>query len=112
MKLRNLIIDVMLLLSAAILSAQSAPKEPRLDSHDTILEECMLNIGLFPKGFYWLDTEGNMWYIVGNPIKRVECNGNSGPSLCYTILLCQFQVAEVQASVDQGPSTNTHHKTR
>lgn len=104
MKLRNLLACVLLLISAASLSAQPNKKEPDLDFNNRLLMECCLNIGLFTNGFYWESLDGDMWYIVENPIKNVDCNGNSGPQLCYTILLCPFEVAEVQASVVQGKS--------
>lgn len=73
--------------------------------HDQVLEECILNIGLFPKGFYWQDMHGHMWLFIPNPLSGLhEINNGSGPALAISIFLGHGYREEVEESVARGKS--------
>ncbi len=72
--------------------------------HDPVLEECILNIGLFPKGFYWQDIHGHMWLFIPNPLQDIDINDGAGPALSLSIFLGHGCREEVEESVAQGKS--------
>lgn len=71
---RLLTIIVVLLATFAVARAQEFAKEPEGGMwaySDGALTDCVMNIGLFDKGFYWVSREGYSWWVLENPILRI-----------------------------------------
>lgn len=67
--------------------AQNVEKEPQDAWHNKmwhsndVLGECLLNIGLFPNGFFWVDIHGHTWLFIENPVQRLVEHGRPGCEL-------------------------------
>lgn len=64
---------IMAFLFSISTNAQNEYSEPFDEWHRNTMRrnehliQCTSNIGLFPKGFYWVDLHGHTWYYEANP---------------------------------------------
>ena len=97
---------VLLLLSCTTASrAQHVEKEPRdvwhsrMWQNDSALQECMMNVELFPHGFFWVDIHGHTWLILENPVCRLVEDNSPGKAL--TLIAYTYYNA-LEIAIEQG----------
>lgn len=67
--MRPLLTTLIAILAVTIAGAQDFSRETHeiLDCKDEYLYNCMLNIGMYPHGFIWVDLHGHSWWVLENP---------------------------------------------
>ena len=104
--MRQIIIAILLLTTTV---GYSQIREPKDNWHkemlnDPFLCECMLNIGLFPKGFYWMDVHKHIWLVVPNPLTEIGRRSEGidrNFALCISVYLSDPRAKEVLYLVEK-----------
>ena len=117
--MRVLHVVLLLLFCTTASWAQQVEKEPldawhsRMWKNDSTLEDCMLNVELFPHGFFWVDIHGHTWLILETPVWRLVEDNSPGKAItliAYTYYNAQ-EIAMAQGwpiyrSLDEYPWMN------
>ena len=104
--MRQIIIAILLFTSTV---GYSQIREPKDNWHkemrnDPFLCEFMLNIGLFPKGFYWMDVHKHIWLVIPNPLTEIGRRSEGIDrdfALCISVYLSDPQAKEVLYLVEK-----------
>lgn len=67
--MKKILTTLIAILAVFVSKAQDVSKESHeiWDCMDEYLDECMLSIEMYPRGFIWVDIHGHSWWVLENP---------------------------------------------